>query len=75
LKKHNQFFLTKMQWNFLILITRKKKADRYIMLGLSYKLRIVVVCYCLRKKELEIRIISARKATKKEQKIYFGGKI
>ncbi len=46
---------------------------RFIMLGLSYRLRILVVCYCLRKNESEIRIISARKAKKKEQNTYFGG--
>ena len=50
-----------------------QKEHRYIMLGLSYRLSVLVVCYCLRKKESEIRIISARKATKKEQKTYFGG--
>ena len=47
--------------------------DRFLMLGLSYRLRILVVCYCLRESDSEIRIISARKATKKEQKVYLGG--
>jgi len=47
--------------------------DRFLMLGLSYRLRILVVCYCLREGDSEIRIISARKATRKEQKVYFGG--
>jgi len=42
------------------------------MLGLSYRLRVLVVSHSLRKKGSEIRIISARKATKKEQKVYFG---
>lgn len=51
-----------------------EKEHRYIMMGLSYRLRVLVVCYCLRKNESEIRIISTRKATKKEQKTYFGGK-
>jgi len=50
-----------------------KNEDRFIMLGLSYRLRILIVCHCLRKDDSEIRIISARKATKKEQKIYLGG--
>ena len=44
--------------------------DRYLMLGLSGRLRIMVVSYCSRRKGLEIRIISARKATKKEEKVY-----
>lgn len=48
--------------------------NRFIMLGLSQKVRVLVVSYCLRKVDSEIRIISARKATKKEEKEYFGGK-
>jgi hypothetical protein len=49
-----------------------KKEDRFMMPGVSWRLRVVVVCYCLRKKGSEIRIISARKATKKEEKVYIG---
>ena len=49
--------------------------DRYLMLGISNRLRILVVSYCLRKKAAEIRIISARKTTKKEQKVYTGRKL
>ncbi len=44
--------------------------DRFLLLGLSTKLRVLLVCYCLRKKGSVIRIISARKATKKEQELY-----
>ena len=36
--------------------------DRFILLGISSTLRIVVVCHCFREEELVIRIISARKA-------------
>ncbi len=50
-----------------------KNENRFIMLGLSYRLRILLVCHCLRENDTEIRIISARKATKKEQKVYLGG--
>ena len=46
--------------------------DRYLMLGLGYRLRLLVVSYALREEGSEIRIISVRKATKKEQKTYFG---
>ena len=46
--------------------------DRFLMLGHSYRIRALVVCYTLEKNDTEIRIISARKATKKEQKTYFG---
>ena len=48
--------------------------DRFLMLGLSYHVRVLVVSYTLRKDEATIRIISARKATKKEQKAYGGEK-
>jgi uncharacterized DUF497 family protein len=47
--------------------------DRFLMLGLSYQLRVLVVSYCIRKRGSGIRIISSRKATKKEQKVYLGG--
>jgi uncharacterized DUF497 family protein len=46
--------------------------DRFLMLGLSQKIRVLVVSYTLRGDGAEIRIISARKATKKEQKAYSG---
>jgi len=36
--------------------------DRFILLGISSTLRIVVVCHGFREEELVIRIISARKA-------------
>jgi uncharacterized DUF497 family protein len=48
--------------------------DRFLMLGLSGHLRIMVVSYCLRKRGSEIRIISARKATKSEEQVYIKGK-
>jgi uncharacterized protein len=50
--------------------------DRFIMVGMSAKLRIMVVCYTRRKDGTDdmIRIISARRATKKEQAIYIGGR-
>ena len=44
--------------------------DRYLMLGLSIKYRILMVCHCERGRGNVIRIISARKATKKEQQYY-----
>ena len=45
--------------------------DRFIMLGMSFKLRVLVVCHCYRKNETVIRIISARKANKHEAKNYW----
>ncbi|MBT3198435.1 MAG: BrnT family toxin [Phycisphaerales bacterium] len=46
--------------------------DRFIMLGLSAHLRVLVVCHCYRQNASTIRIISARKATKKERENYPG---
>ncbi|MBI4238081.1 MAG: BrnT family toxin [Deltaproteobacteria bacterium] len=44
--------------------------DRFIMLGLSYQLRVLVVCHCYRTSETTIRIISARKADQQERTAY-----
>ena len=44
--------------------------DRFILLGLSARVRLLVVCHSYRKSDEVIRIISARKATKEEQKQY-----
>ncbi len=46
--------------------------DRFLLLGTSYSLRVLVVCHCYREKDTLVRIISARKATKNEQKQYEG---
>lgn len=45
--------------------------DQFLLLGLSSKFRILVVCHCYRKSAEIIRIISARKATRHEQKEYW----
>jgi len=44
--------------------------DRMVLLGLSYALRLLVVCHCYRDEGGVIRIISARKATASESKSY-----
>ena len=44
--------------------------ERFILLGISSGLRLLVVCHCYRKDDMVIRIISARKATRNEQKQY-----
>ena len=44
--------------------------ERFIILGISSALRLLVVCHCYRENDMIIRIISARKATRKEQKQY-----
>ena len=40
--------------------------DRFLLLGLSSVLRMLVVCHCYREDDEQIRIISARKATKNQ---------
>ena len=47
--------------------------DRFILLGVSVKMHICVVCHCYRENDHIIRIISARKATKKEVTRYERG--
>lgn len=44
--------------------------DRFILLGMSAVSRILVVCHCYRESDEHIRLISARKATKKESATY-----
>lgn len=45
--------------------------DRFLLLGTSIHSRLLVVCHCIRDGET-IRIISARKANKRERKTYEG---
>jgi len=47
--------------------------ERFVILGLSAVARLLVVCHCFRDKDSVIRIISARKATKRESMQYQGG--
>ena len=47
-----------------------EKEDRFILLGISGLLRVLVVCHCYRTEGNVIRIISARKATARESKSY-----
>lgn len=46
--------------------------ERFILLGLSSRLRLLLVCHCYREEEETIRIISARRANKTEQRQYEG---
>ena len=46
--------------------------ERFLLLGLSAKTNVLIVCHCYREKEPLIRIISARKANKNERKNYGG---
>ena len=44
--------------------------DRFVLLGISGVLRMLLVCHCYRSDGNVIRIISARKASTKESKSY-----
>ena len=44
--------------------------ERFVLLGLSSSLRVILVCHCYRDEGGVIRIISARKATSYESKQY-----
>ena len=44
--------------------------ERFVLLGLSLKLRTLVVCHCYREQKDVIRIISARRAKKEERADY-----
>ncbi|HHM05611.1 MAG TPA: BrnT family toxin [Gammaproteobacteria bacterium] len=47
--------------------------DRFLLLGVSCNARVLLVCHCERDSGDTIRIISARRATRKERKFYEGG--
>ncbi len=47
-----------------------EEEDRFLLLGMSLKARILLVCHCYREDSHFIRIISARKASRKESQQY-----
>jgi uncharacterized DUF497 family protein len=47
--------------------------ERFLMLGMSSRGKLLIVCHCEREQGEIIRIISARKATKRESSFYQGG--
>ena len=48
--------------------------ERFNVIGYSENLRLLMVCHCYRDSDTVIRIISARKATRSEGKLYGGAK-
>ena len=46
--------------------------ERFLLLGRSFQSRLLLICHCYRENDNVIRIISARKATKNESKMYRG---
>jgi uncharacterized DUF497 family protein len=49
--------------------------DRFLMLGFDCRLRLIVVSYCFDREKRQIRIITARKATKKEKDDFAKGEL
>jgi uncharacterized DUF497 family protein len=48
-----------------------EEEDRFILMGVSFKLRVLVVCHCYRESEEIVRLISARKANTNEEQEYW----
>lgn len=46
--------------------------DHFLILGISNKSRLLMICHCEKQSGNIHRIISARKATKNERKFYHG---
>ena len=44
--------------------------ERFLIIGRSFQLRVLLICHCYREDATVIRIISARKATSKERFFY-----
>lgn len=77
LKKHGVSFLeasTAFYDRHAILIhdpDHSLSEDRYIILGVSARARVLTVCHCYIETNEIVRIISARKATKSEESYYW----
>jgi uncharacterized DUF497 family protein len=50
--------------------THSNDEDRFILLGLSVRLRLLVVVHCYVESDDVVRIVSARKADRSERKQY-----
>ena len=51
-----------------------EQEDRFLLLGMSREVRLLVVAHCYREASGAIRLISARRANRGEQRQYFKGK-
>ena len=47
--------------------------ERFLLLGMSEEAHLCIVCHCYRESDTVIRLISARKATRKESERYARG--
>ena len=52
--------------------THSDGEERFLLLGVSNASRILLICHCEMESKNVIRLISARKATSKERKLYEG---
>lgn len=52
-------------------VEHSNEEERFIILGLSNKSRLLIVCHCVKESEDIVRIISARKANRKESEKYY----
>jgi len=50
-----------------------QREERFLLLGMTWKRRVLVVSHCHRAETDSIRIISARKATRRERAQYEAG--
>lgn len=59
---------TELDWDCLWNV---EAAERFLILGQSDQLKLLVVCHCYRESDTVIRLISARKATRDETVQYY----
>jgi len=48
-----------------------QEEDRFVLLGYSFQARCLIVSHCYRESDSVIRLISARRATAHEEKLYW----
>jgi len=51
-------------------VEHSEEEDRFILMGMSIELRVLVVCHCYRASDQLVRIISARRADASERRQY-----
>ena len=52
-------------------VTFNEACERFILIGMSMSARVLTVCHCVRGEGSTIRIISARKSTRNEERQYW----
>jgi uncharacterized DUF497 family protein len=48
-----------------------EEEERFVLLGYSFQARCLIVSHCYREPDSVIRLISARRATKQEEEVYW----